>query len=244
MFYKALGGLLLVGVVAWGAGLEVNSGAHLSFATLSDLSRFISLVNSTIGFVEQPPVEGDVPHLPDMRSGMGASLGECLGEGLKWGLRAELAGWGTGTEGTWTRDGSSFDVSLSLEVGFVALEAQLVLEVVPGLFSLGLSGGWGWGKLDYACSFELPTDWEIPFEPPAGSGVYQASGPVGRAYARVKLPVFSPLHFGFEFGMRMVGLGTPVAEGVPLDLDGDGRGEGLDLSGFWLGLSLGLDLEL
>ena len=244
MAYRVVALLLLVGGMASGASLNVDSGAQLAFASLSDLSEFISLVNSTIQFVEQPPVEGEVPRLPDMRSGVGVALGESFGDGLQAGLRAELATWGTGTEGTWTRDGSQFDVSLSLKVGLLALEGQIAFEVVPGLFSLGLSGGWGWGKLDYACSFDLPTDWAIPFQPPPGPGVYHTSGPVGAAYARVSLPLFSQFSLGFELGVRLAGLGMLAADGTPLDLDGDGEGESLDLSGFWLGLSVKLAFEL
>ena len=167
MAYRVVALLLLVGGMASGASLDVNSGAQLSFATLSDLSSFITLVNQTIAF-----------------------------------------------------------------------------EVVPGLFSLGLSGGWGWGKLDYACSFDLPTDWAIPFQPPPGVGVYHTSGPMGAAYARVSLPLFSQFSLGFELGVRLAGLGMLTAEGTPLDLDGDGQGESLDLSGFWLGLSVKLAFEL
>ena len=245
MAYRVVALLLLVGGMASGASLDVDSGAQLAFASFSDLSSFITLVNQTIAFVQgQPTVDGYVDALPDMRSGVGVALGESFGDGLQAGLRAELATWGTGTEGTWTRDGSPFDVSLSLKVGLLALEGQIAFEVVPGLFSLGLSGGWGWGKLDYACSFDLPTDWAIPFQPPPGAGVYNTSGPMGAAYARVSLPLFSQFSLGFELGVRLAGLGMLTAEGTPLDLDGDGQGESLDLSGFWLGLSVKLAFEL
>ena len=245
MVYRIVASLLLVGGTAFGASLDVNSGAQLSFATLSDLSSFITLVNQTIAFVqEQPTVDGYVNAIPDMRSGVGVALGESFGDGLQGGLRAELATWETGTEGTWTRDDSQFPVSLSLKVGFLALEGQIAFEVVPGLFSLGLAGGWGWGKLDYACSFDLPTEWAIPFQPPPGPGVYHTSGPVGAAYARVSLPLFSQFSLGFELGVRLAGLGMLAADGTPLDLDGDGEGESLDLSGFWLGLSVKLAFEL
>jgi len=245
MAYRVVALLLLMGGMASGASLSVDSGAQLAFATLSDLSSFIRLVNQTIAFVQdEPTVDGDVLAIPDLRSGVGVALGDSFGDGLQAGLRAELVTWGTGTEGTWTEGGTEFPVSLSLKVGLLALQAQIALEVVPGIFSLGLAGGWGWGKLDYACSFELPTDWAIPFQPPPGAEVYHTSGPMGAACAHVSLPFLPQFSLGFELGVRLAGLGMLAADGAPLDLDGDGQGESLDLSGFWLGLSVKLSFQL
>jgi|Deesub1362A_J573_1020465.scaffolds.fasta_scaffold06520_5 hypothetical protein len=237
--------VLLLSPWVLGATLTVDSGAHLSLVSLTDLNEFVSLVNQTIVFVEsQPNVEGAVPPLALLRNGVGLALGEVVGDGIAFGARAALGSWESATEGTWTSEGVEYPVSLSLRVELLAVEGQLRFAVVPGLLSLGMAVGWGMANLDYSCSFALPTDWAIPFQPPPGKTVFRAAGPVGEVSAQVSLPVASGLSFGVEAGFRLADLGVPKAGDTPLDLDGDSEGEKLELTGLWLGICVKLAFAL
>lgn len=234
--------VLIFGGMALGATLDVGSGAHFILASPGDLNGFVALVNQTIDFVQGlANVTGEVPPLSELRLGVGLSLGETLG-GL--GVRADLASWEAATEGTWSSAGSEYPVSLRLTAEYIAISAQAVFAVVPGVLAVGLSGGWGIANLDYASTFSVPDDWSIPFQPSAGAAVYRASGPVGQAFIRATFPIFPGLVVGIEAGLRLASLGVPTAGGTPMDLDADGRGETLDLSGMWLGACVGLSFGL
>lgn len=245
MVKRALLLIVLAGWLGTGATLNVGSGAHAALAGFSDLNDFLTLVNRTIAFVEgQPNVEGEVPPLEELRTGVGFSLGELVGDGFGLGLRAALASWETATSGSWTSEGSELPVSLRLEVEYLSLALQAGFQVVPGAFTVGLAGGWGWANLGYACEFNLPPDFSIPFQPPGGTATWRAHGPVGEASARVLLPLGAGFYLGLEAGLRLAPLGVPQIGGVPLDLDADGEGETLDLSGMWFGLCVQLSFEL
>lgn len=238
--------IVLAGCLGTGATLNVGSGAHVALAGFSDLNDFLTLVNQTIDLVEgQPDVVGEVPPLPDLRTGVGFTLGELVGDGFGLGLQAALASWETATSGSWTFKGSEFPVSLRLKVEYLALALQAGFQVVPGAFMVGLAGGWGWANVEYKGEFNLPPDdWSIPFQPPGGTATWRARGPVGGVYARVLLPLGAGFSLGLEAGLRLAPLGVPQAGGVPLDLDADGEGETLDLSGMRFGLCVQLSFEL
>ncbi len=245
MVKRALLVIVLAGCLGSGATLNVGSGAHAALAGFADLNDFLTLVNNTIAFVEgQPNVDGEVPPLPELRTGVGFTLGELVGDGFGLGLRAALASWETATSGSWTSEGSGYPVSLWLKVEYLALAAQAAFQVIPGAFTVGLAGGWGWANFEYASTFSLPSDWSIPFQPPSGSAVYRAAGPVGEVYARVALPLLPGFSVGLEAGLRLAALGVPSSGDTPLDLDSDGRGERLDLSGMWLGICVLLSFGL
>ena len=245
MVKRALLAVVLTGCLGAGATLDVGSGAHAALAAFTDLNSFLTLVNQTIDFVEgQPNVDGEVPPLPALRTGVGFSLSELVGDGVGLGLRATLASWETATQGSWTSEGSEYPASLRLKVEYLALAAQAAFQVVPEAFTVGLAGGWGWANLMYESTFTLPPDWAIPFQPPPGSSTWRARGPVGEAYARILLPLGAGLSLGLEVGLRLAPLGVPQTGGVPLDLDADGEGETLDLSGMWLGLCVQLSFGL
>lgn len=246
MAYKAL---LLTAVLAgsaWGMTLQVNSGAQLTLGSFSQLNQFLSLTNQLIQHVNQDPtVEGEVALLEPLRLGTGFSVGELLGRGVALGGRATVLAWETATQGIWNWEDEDYPVSLGIRVEVFTLEAQLAMELVPGILSLALAGGWGWANLFYQSSFaDLPTDWEVPFLPPPGEAVYRASGGVGAVWARVGFPLWEGVSLGLEVGARLAWFGRPQAGGTPLDLDGDGQGEGLDLTSLWLGANVNLVLEL
>ncbi len=246
MVKRALLVIVLAGCLGSGATLNVGSGAHAALAGFADLNDFLTLVNNTIAFVEgQPNVDGEVPPLPELRTGVGFTLGELVGNGFGLGLRAALASWETATSGSWTSEGSEYPVSLWLKVEYLALAAQAAFQVIPGAFTVGLVGGWGWANLEYKGQFSFPDgDWELPVQLASMDATWRARGPVGEVYARVLVPLEAGFSLGLEAGLRLAPLGVPQTGGVPLDLDADGEGETLDLSGMWFGLCVQLSFEL
>ncbi|MGC9529871.1 MAG: hypothetical protein ACP5G2_04545 [Candidatus Bipolaricaulaceae bacterium] len=233
-----LGLLLASSWAAWGADLTVDSGAHLCTSSLGEInSGFVLAANAIITNANQrDDVTGEVGPLAPLRGGVGLTLGEALGMGLKLGARVAMATWSSSTAGTWTAGETDYPVSLALRSELLAVEGQLAWEPVPGVLTLGASGGWGAANFDYSCTFSVPENWGLTFQPASGEATYRVGGPVGAVYARATLPVAAGLGFGAELGFRFAPLGVPQAGNTLLDLDEDGEPEPLDFTGLWVGL--------
>ncbi len=242
MAARILAALILAGIPGVAMTLDLGAGAHFDFASLDAINSFITLVNRTIEFANgQPNVSGSVSAVPELHAGTGADIEEMMG---LLGMRLSLGSWGLASEGTWTAGGSEYRVALSLAVKYLAVGGTVEFSPIPGYLAVGLFGGWGLASLDYSCTFSLPSDWEIPFQPATGEKSWRAAGPVGEAYLRVTFPVLGPgLHVGLVTGLRLAAFGTPVSDGTPLDLDADGKGDDLSLSGMWVGAALVISLE-
>jgi len=239
--------VLVAGSLGSGAALSVGSAAQWYLVAMPNLNTFVRLTNQTIAFVNERVVEGEVPLLPELRHGIGLRFAQAWGETWQVGIEMALASVGTATRGAWTRGGVTHPVDMSLEAGLVAFAAEIALVLVPDVFAIGLSAGWGTARVVYRGAFPntLPTEWSLPFLPRAETKkTYTTHGPVGSAHARVSLPFGPGMAVGFEAGFRLATPGVPQAGTSVLDLNADGLGDPVNFSGLWLGLTVRIAFDL
>lgn len=237
--------VLIVGSLGSGASLGVGSTAQWQLVAMLSLNSFVRLTNQTIAFVNEQ-IEGEVSLLPELRSGIGLRFAQAFGETWQIGFQMALLSVGTATQGMWTRGTETHPVNISLEAGLGAVEAGVAVAVVPKLVTVGVTAGWGAGRVSYRSEFPttLTTEWSLPFRPRVETMTYIAHGPVGSAYARVSLPVRPGMAVGIEAGFRWTALGVPQAGTSVLDLNADGWGDPVDFSGPWLGLTVRMEFSL
>ncbi len=229
--------LLALGLSSSAIPLGFESGPHYFRTYPPALSSFIQLANQAIRYGNET-FFGEIPLIPLISGGVGVRAAETLGEPFSLGLGFSLLGTGTGTEGSW----GAQNVRVILNLTYADLHLLFAFSPLPGVLWLGAGAGLGWTSLSY--SVEFPS-LNLSFVPAEGEALY-----VGRTFAasfflRAAWPIFPNLTAGMEAGFRWALFpGLSSAEGIPMDLNRDGRPDQLDLSGFWLGLTLRVEFPL
>jgi hypothetical protein len=234
---KALFFLLLVlPFPALATPLAFESGPHFFRTYPPALSAFIQLTNQAITYGNQTSF-GNIPLIPLISGGLGVRAAETLGEPFALGLGFSLFGTRTGTEGAWGPQ----EVKVSLDLTYADIHVLFAFSPIPGVLWLGASGGLGWTNLRYAVDFP---NLNLSFVPMAGEAVYAGRTFVASFFLRAAWPIFSSLTAGAEAGFRWALFPQLLYGENPMDLNRDGKPDQLDLSGFWLGLSLRVEFPL
>ncbi|MBC7317967.1 hypothetical protein H5T57_01755 [Candidatus Bipolaricaulota bacterium] len=229
--------LLAFGLSAQAVPLGLESGPHFFRTYPPALSAFIQLTNQAIAYGNQT-FFGDIPAVPLLSGGVGVRMAETLGEPFSFGLGFSLFGAETGTEGAW----GDQEVKVQLGLSYADLHALFVFSPIPGMIFLGASAGLAWASLSYSVTFPSLT---LSFVPASGEGVYRGRAFCAAFFLRAALPVFPNLTVGAEAGFRFAFFpGLFSEDGGSMDLNRDGNPDPLDLSGFWLGVSLRVELPL
>lgn len=216
--------------------LGLESGPYLFRTYPPAISSFIQLTNQAILYGNQT-FAGTILPIPLMSGGVGVRLAETLGQPFGLGVGFSLFGMETGTSGAW----GPRNVSISLGLSYADLHVLFSFSPLPGLLFLGLSGGLGWASLSYACEFpDLP----LSFVPDSGEWAFSGRAFVVAVFLRAAWPIFSNLTAGVEGGFRWAFFPTLLSGDTAMDLNRDGRPDSLDLSGFWLGVSLRVEFVL
>lgn len=232
----ALAMVFFLAEAAQATPIGLESGPHLFRTYPPAISAFIQLANQAILYGNHTFL-GEIPQIPLMAGGVGVRLAETLGEPFGLGVGFSLFGMETGTSGSW----GPRNVSISLGLSYADLHVLFSVSPIPGLLFLGLSGGLGWASLSYACEFpDLP----LSFVPGSGERTFFGRAFVVAAFLRAAWPIFPNLTAGVEGGFRFAFFPALLSGDVPLDLNRDGRTDPLDLSGFWLGVSLRVEFPL
>jgi len=229
--------LLLFGFSALAIPLGFESGP-LYFRTYPPaLSAFIQLTNQAIRYGNET-LSGSVPLIPLMSGGLGVRAAESLGDAFSLGLGFSLFGMGTGTEGAW----GAQEVKVNLSLTYADLHLLFAFSPFPGYLWLGATAGLGWTSLSYSVTFP---DLGLSFIPAAGEAVYAGQTFAASLFLRAAWPLFPNLTAGVEAGFRWAFFpGLSSDGGLPMDLNRDGKPDGLDLSGFWLGITLRVEFPL
>lgn len=246
---KAAGGFFsrskVAGLVALFLGLGFSaqampvgfeSGPHFFRTYPPTISAFIQLTNQAIHYGNQTFL-GDIPLIPLMSGGLGVRVAETLGEPFALGLGFSLFQMSTATEGAWDVQ----NVLVNLGLTYADLHLLFAFTPIPGLLWCGIAGGFGWTNLSYAVEFpDLP----LSFVPAAGEWVFSGISFAGLAFLRAAWPVLPNLTLGAEAGFRWALFPQLFSDEAPMDLNRDGKPDQLDLSGFWLGITLRVEFPL
>ena len=233
---KTLFFLLLLSFSAWAMPLTFESGPHFFRTYPPALSAFVQLTNQAITYGNET-FSGSISPIPLISGGLGVRAAETLGEPLAIGLGFSLFGAQTGTEGAW----GAQKVKVSLDLTYADIHALFTFPPIPGILWLGASGGLGRANLNYAVDFPSLA---LSFVPAAGEAIYTGQTFVASFFLRAAWPIFSSLTAGVEAGFRWALFPQLFSGETPMDLNRDGKPDPLDLSGFWLGLSLRVEFPL
>jgi len=233
---KALALVLLFPFAAWAIPLGVESGPHFFRTYPPAISSFVQLTNQAILYGNST-FFGDIPLIPLMSGGLGVRMAETLGEPFALGLGFSLLGMETGTSGAW----GAQEVAVGLSLSYADLHLLFHFSPVPGLLFLGASLGFAWANLSYRVEFpDLP----LSFVPARGEVLFSGRTFVAAAFLRAAWPILPNLSLGLEGGFRFALFPGLFSGEVPMDLNRDGKPDSLDLSGFWLGLTLRVEFPL
>jgi len=228
--------LLLFSLPAWAIPLGVESDVHFFRTYPPAISSFIQLTNQAILYGNSN-FFGDIPLIPLMSGGVGVRVAETLGEPFALGLGFSLFGMETGTSGAW----GAQEVAVNLGLSYADLHLLFHFSPLPGLLFLGASLGFAWANLSYAAEFpDLP----LSFVPTRGEALFSGRTFIAAAFLRAAWPVLPNLSLGLEGGFRFALFPGLFSGEIPMDLNRDGKPDPLDLSGFWLGLTLRVEFPL